>query len=136
MQLIPHLHFKGNCREAFNFYVETLGGKIELAMTFGESPMAEQVPPAMRGQIIHIRASIGGQLLLGCDVPPDRYRAPQGFNVMLAFDRVTDGERVSNALARGGSIDMPFQQTFWAHRFGMCADRFGTAWMINCEKAA
>jgi PhnB protein len=29
---------------------------------------------------------------------------------------------------------MPIQETFWAQRFGMLVDRFGTPWMINCEK--
>ena len=40
-----------------------------------------------------------------------------------------------SALAEGGTISMPIQQTFWAHRFGMCTDRFGMPWMVNCEKA-
>jgi uncharacterized glyoxalase superfamily protein PhnB len=26
------------------------------------------------------------------------------------------------------------REAFWAHRFGMCTDRFGIPWMINCEK--
>jgi PhnB protein len=29
---------------------------------------------------------------------------------------------------------MPIQETFWAARFGMLVDRFGTPWMINCDK--
>jgi PhnB protein len=28
---------------------------------------------------------------------------------------------------------MPFAKTFWAERFGMCIDRFGIPWMVNCE---
>ena len=28
---------------------------------------------------------------------------------------------------------MPFAKTFWADRFGMCIDRFGIPWMVNCE---
>ena len=34
-----------------------------------------------------------------------------------------------------GTVRMPIQETFWATRFGMLTDRFGTPWMINCEKA-
>jgi len=134
MQTIPHLHFKGNCREAFKFYAETLGGKIVFAMTFGEAPGAEQAPAELRNQIIHARVDLGGQFLLGCDVPPDRYQAPQGFNVMAAVDKPADAERLFETLADGGTVSMPVRETFWAHRFGMCTDRFGTPWMVNCAK--
>lgn len=134
MQTIPHLHFKGNCSEAFRFYAETLDGKIVFAMTYGEAPGAEQAPAELRNQIIHARVDLGGQFLLGCDVPPERYQAPQGFNVMAAVDKPDDAERIFNALAKDGQVVMPCGETFWAHRFGMCTDRFGTPWMVNCAK--
>jgi len=28
-------------------------------------------------------------------------------------------------------VKMPIQGTFWAERFGMLVDRYGTAWIIN-----
>ncbi|MCM2336658.1 MAG: VOC family protein, partial [Pseudomonas sp.] len=31
----------------------------------------------------------------------------------------------------GGTVRMPFEETFWAQGFGMCVDRFGTPWMVN-----
>ena len=55
---------------------------------------------------------------------------------MIAVSDPLDAERVFHALAENGSIGMPIQKTFWAARFGMVVDRFGTPWMINCEKAA
>ena len=67
MQTCPHLHFKGNCTEAFKFYAETLGGRITFAMTYGESPAAEQASPDMRNQIIHSRLELG-----------DHVRTPSG----------------------------------------------------------
>ena len=134
MQTSPHLHFKGSCSEAFKFYAETFGGRIVFAMTYGESPMAAQTPPESRDRIAHARIDFGGQFLLGCDAPCDRYQPPQGFNVMAAVDKPAEAERIFKALAQGGAITMPVQETFWAHRFGMCTDRFGIPWMINCEK--
>jgi PhnB protein len=134
MQTSTHLHFNGNCREAFDFYARTFGGKIVFAMTFGEAPGQEHMPPEVKNQIIHARVDLGGQFLLGCDAPGGRYQAPQGFNVMAAIEQPGDAERVFKALAEGGRVDMPFQPTFWAHGFGMCTDRFGTPWMVNCEK--
>jgi PhnB protein len=134
MQTSPHLHFKGNCSEAFKFYAETFGGRIGFAMTYGESPAAKHTPPETRNQIIHARLDLGEQILLGCDAPADRYQPPQGFNVMAAVDEPEEAERVFRTLAAEGTITMPFQETFWAHRFGMCTDRFGIPWMVNCAK--
>jgi len=130
----PHLHFKGNCGEAFKFYAETFGGKIEFAMTYGEAPGADKAPLELRNQIIHARLNLGSQYLLGMDAPSDRYQAPQGFNVMASVDAPADADRIFNALATGGSITMPIGETFWARRFGMVTDRFGTPWMVNCAK--
>jgi PhnB protein len=135
MQASPHLHFKGNCREAFNFYAETFGGRIAFAMTYGESPAAAQTPPEVRDQIIHARLEFGDQALMGCDPPRERFQPAQGFNVLLTVQEPAEAERVFVALAREGSISMPFAQTFWAYRFGMCTDRFGIPWMVNCERA-
>jgi PhnB protein len=39
-------------------------------------------------------------------------------------------------LAENGTVQMPFQETFWAARFGMVVDQFGIPWMINCDQAA
>src|SRR5438046_1454772 len=55
MQTAPHINFKGNCREALNFYAETLGGRIVFAMTYGEAPGSENAPAEVRRQIIHAR---------------------------------------------------------------------------------
>lgn len=134
MQTSSHLHFRGNCREAFEFYAELFGGRIPFAMTYGEAPGAEQAPAAVRSQIIHARLDLGEQMLLGCDVTGERYQTPQGFNVMAAVDEPAEAERIFNALSQNGTVTMPFQETFWAKRFGMCTDRFGIPWMINCAK--
>jgi PhnB protein len=61
---------------------------------------------------------------------------PEGLNVALQIDDPAAAERIFRALAEGGEVRMPFEKTFWADRFGMVVDRFGTPWMINCEKAA
>jgi len=59
-----------------------------------------------------------------------------GFSVTLGIPVPADAERVFEALAKGGTVRMPLQETFWAARFGMLVDQFGIPWMINCEKAA
>ena len=73
---------------------------------------------------------------MASDAPPGHYEKPQGFSVALQIKDPVEGERIFNALAENGKVQMPFQETFWATRFGMCVDRFGIPWMVNCEKAA
>jgi PhnB protein len=58
----------------------------------------------------------------------------KGFSVNLSVDKPAEAERVFNALAQNGTVRMPIKETFWAERFGMLVDQFGTPWMINCEK--
>lgn len=136
MQLNPHLGFNGQCEAAFKFYEKCLGGKIELMMTYGESPMAEQTPAAWRGKIIHATVAMADQRLTGGDVPPESYQKPQGFYVLLNISDAAEADRIFKTLAENGVVQMPVQETFWALRFGMCVDQFGTPWMINCGKPA
>jgi PhnB protein len=133
MQSNPYLSFNGNCQTAFEFYEQCLGGKIVAKMTYGESPMAEQAPPEHRNRIMHITLNVGDIVIMGADAPPQMFEKPQGFSLNLNFDNIVEAERVFNELAENGTVKMPIQETFWANRFGMAIDRFGTPWMINCN---
>ncbi len=132
MKIATYLNFDGNCGEAFRFYAEALGGKIGFMQTFAESPMAEQVPPAARDKIMHVRLDVGDQMLLGSDAIGERYQKPQGFAVSIMVS-AAEAERVFTALSPDAQVEMPLQQTFWAARFGMLKDRYGISWIINGE---
>ena len=133
MQLHPYLLFNGNCAEAFKFYEQTLGGKIENIVNFNGTPAAEQAPPEWGDKVLHATLAIGDERLLGSDAPPGHYEQPKGFSVSLSLSDRDKGERIFNALAEGGTTMMPFSKTFWAAGFGMCTDRFGIPWIVNCE---
>jgi PhnB protein len=137
MQLSTYLFFGGNCEEAFKFYEKLLGGKIEMMMAHDGSPAEGHVPPEWGKKILHARMVIGDCVLMASDAPPAG--APKqmaGFSVSLTLQDAVEGERIFRALEDGGTVQMPFQQTFWALRFGMLTDRFGVPWMINCEQPA
>jgi PhnB protein len=136
MHLSPYLAFNGQCKEAITFYQQHLGGNIQIMMSYGESPMADQVPPEQRGSIMHATLIVGETVLMGADAPPDHYKEPSGFSVAMQLTDTAEAERIFNALSEGGKVTMPLQQTFWADRFGMFVDRFGIPWMINCGNAA
>ncbi|HZP32723.1 MAG TPA: VOC family protein [Candidatus Acidoferrales bacterium] len=140
MQLNTYLHFNGNCEEAFKFYEKTLRGKIEAILTFEGTPNAQHVPPEWRKKVMHARLTADDQALMGTDVPPTApgggYQKPAGFAVSFMTKDPAEADRVFAALAENGRVNMPIQETFWAARFGMCVDRFGIPWMVNCERAA
>jgi len=52
----------------------------------------------------------------------------------LSVDSSQEAERVHALLAEGGEIFMPMEETFFAFRFSMLRDRFGTSWMIIHQK--
>ena len=134
MKLNAYLNFKGQCEEAFKLYEQVLGGKIMAMMKYSDSPMADQVPAESRNAIMHASMVVGDQALFGSDAPPEHFEKPQGFAVSLSIAEPAEADRVFQALSEGGSVQMPIQETFWAQRFGMLRDRFGTPWMINCER--
>ena len=135
MELNPYLSFDGQCEAAFKFYERCLGGRIVAMMTYAGSPMEEQTPSEWRNKIMHARLIVGDRILMGSDAPSDRYEPMKGFSVTLGIDDPKDAERIFHALSENGTVQMPIQKTFWAARFGMLVDQFGTPWMINCERA-
>lgn len=133
MQLNSHINFNGQCKEAFAFYADTLGGKVEFMMTRGEMPGADQFPPETHNLIMHATVKIGDGSLMGADSRPGTYEEPKGMNLALHFKDKAESERVFKALSAGGNVTMPFEKTFWSPGFGMCTDRFGVPWMVNTE---
>ena len=135
MRLTPNLAFGGQCGAAFKFYERCFGGKIVFMLTYGQSPMAEQVPPGWREKIFHATLTVGDNVLIGADPVPEHYEQLKGFAMQLCIDDPVDAERIFHALAENGTVQMPFQKTFWSVRFGVLADQFGIPWAINCEQA-
>jgi PhnB protein len=129
----PYLFFNGDCAVAFKYYEQHLGGRIESLLTHAETPMSDKMPAGWQEKIIHGRIAVGDMVLMASDAPPPHYHAPQGFSLSLTVADVAEAERIFDALADGGKVNMPLQQTFWAQRFAMLTDRFGIPWMVNCE---
>ena len=137
MRANPYLMFNGDCREAFEFYARSLGGRIEMMQTHGDSPAKGHTPPDWHDKVLHARLTAGDVVLMGSDAPPGRKETPQGLWVSLDVEKAADARRIFDAFADGGQVRMPFDKTFWAAGgFGMVIDRFGTPWMVNCDKAA
>jgi PhnB protein len=130
MAASAHLSYSGQCREAFNLYAQLFGGELKM-LAYGDTPMANAVPAEWSEKIVHGTLSFDGCELAGSDVQSGHYRRPQGFSVLVDVDGVEKARRIFAALAEGGSVAMPIQETFWSPAFGVLTDRFGIPWEIN-----
>lgn len=135
MEFTPYLNFNGTCAEAFRFYAQVLGGTIEMLQTHGESPVKDHVPPDWHDKVLHARLNVEGRVLMGSDAPAE-YTPAQGMYVSIQVPTAAEASRLFTKLAEGGTVTMPFAQTFWSPGFGMVVDRYGTPWMVNAADGA
>jgi PhnB protein len=136
MKLDIYLNYGGNCERAFRFYEQHLGGKITLMMTHGEQPNPATVPDNWKNAILHARIEIGKTVLMGADMPPDRFQPMRSAYLTLTVASAEEAERLYALLSDGGQVFMKMEETFFASRFAMLRDRFGTSWMLLHERQA
>jgi PhnB protein len=132
MKLYTYLNYGGNCRQAFEFYQAHLGGRITMMTTHGEQPGAG-IPPEWRSAVLHARLELGDTVVMGADIPPDRFQPMRSAYLTLMLDSDEEAERIYALLTDGGQVFMKMEQTFFARRFAMLRDRFGTSWMLLHE---
>lgn len=132
MSITPYLFFSGRCEEALEFYTQALSAKVEMMMRFNESP--ESTPPGMlqsgfESKIMHASFTVGEVRIMASDGCDDKSRF-EGFRLALSVASEADAHRAFNALAAGGSIQMPLTKTFWSPCYGMVTDKFNVGWMV------
>jgi PhnB protein len=132
MKMITYVNFARTCAEAFRFYEQHLGGRISMMMTHGQAPDQSQVRPEWRDAVLHARVALGGVELMGADIPDAQ--PMRSAYLSLGVETDAEAERLFAALADGGEVFMPLQETFFATRFGQLRDRFGMSWMILHER--
>ncbi|MDR9485949.1 MAG: VOC family protein [Sediminimonas sp.] len=132
MDPIIYLFFNGTCLEAMTRYAEVLGGEVIEVTRNADAPDDESRMPGGDDMIMNMRIRIGSATLMASDAPTQMYRLPQGFRVQIAPGSLAEFDRFFSALSDGAlSIDMPPAETFWAERFAMFTDKYGTPWMLN-----
>jgi PhnB protein len=134
MKLHTYLNYGGNCEQAFRFYEKHLGGKIIMMMTHGQLPDAKDMPSDQKSSILYARMTIGETDLMGSDVPRERFQPMRSVYLSLSVKSIDEAERIFTLLSDGAEVFMPMQETFFAIRFAMLRDKFGTSWMIINER--
>jgi PhnB protein len=134
MTLQPYRFFSNNCREAMTRYQEIFGGQLEV-MAFGDMPPGEDAPEGIDPDLVMHAALIfsDGSMLMASDDPSGDGGPVKGVSLHHTAATIDEGEALFAQLAEGGEIGMPFEEVFWALRFGDCTDRFGTSWMVSVD---
>jgi PhnB protein len=143
--LTPYLSFGGNTREAFAFYEQALGAKIETMMRYADMPVppdgapgcGDGNPPTGEGIMHACLALPGGAMLFAGDPPPGMpYEGIKGAMLAVQYDTIDEAHSAFHALSHGGEVMMPLAPSFWARTFGMLTDRFGVRWAVGGELVA
>ncbi|NWF85143.1 MAG: glyoxalase/bleomycin resistance/extradiol dioxygenase family protein [Bryobacteraceae bacterium] len=127
----PYIAFKGNCRQAIEFYKNALGAGVLFSQTFGESPMSGMGPGE---NIMHCTIKVGESTIMMCDDPrPDAAQGGGNISLAIGLNDAGRAKQIFENLAAGGTVVMPLEKTYWAEAFGIVTDRFGVKWMVNCD---
>jgi PhnB protein len=130
--IVPYLNFNGNAAEALAFYAKAFDGKILFQQTFGESPMANDIPGEFKDKLMHATFQAGDLTFMVSDCMPGQpVSGGTNMSLSLNFKSVADIDKTFAALSDGSNITMPLQDTFWGAKFGMLTDKFGINWMFN-----
>jgi PhnB protein len=130
MQVQPYLSFEGRCDEAIEFYKKAIGATVDMVMRFKDAPDQSTVSPGSADKVMHAALRAGDTQLLMSDGRCTGSPNFTGIALALSAGSDADADRIFNALAAGGKVNMPMAQTFFAKRFGMCNDKFGVGWMV------
>ena len=131
--ITPYLFFGGRCDEALEFYRTALGAEVDMLVRFDQSP--EPAPAGMlqagfEKKVMHAAFRVCGVALMASDGCGDQSKF-DGFRLALVVPTAEDAKRSFDALAEGGTVQMPLAKTAWSLCYGMVTDRFGLGWMVN-----
>ncbi|MFD0862427.1 VOC family protein [Sungkyunkwania multivorans] len=135
MKLHPYVMFNGQCEQAIEFYKDIFDAQVPVLMRYGEAPPEVLTTPEDHKQkIMHATIAFGGVSFQLCDNMQPNYKRGNSNHLYITMDSEHEAAMVFESLAEGGTIGMPFDETFWGSKFGMCTDKFDVQWMVSAEK--
>jgi PhnB protein len=127
VSLEVYLYFKGECRQAMEFYKSIFGGELSLN-TYAETGADKNgdkkdwlMHASLEGGVIKLMAS-------------DTERAsPTAAKVELSLGGSDEAQlrAIFDKLAEGGKVKSELKKEFWGDIFGSLTDKYGIAWMMN-----
>jgi PhnB protein len=132
-QLNAYLNFNGQCHAAMTFYKECLGGELYL-QTIGESPMASQMPNAMKDHILHSTLTNGEMTIMSSDMIGNELKQGTSVFLMLNCSSSEEIKTIFAKLSAGGKVRDPLAEMHWGATYGSFIDKFGMNWMLNFDR--
>jgi PhnB protein len=128
--LNPYLNFRGQARDAMDFYQSVFGGEL-IGNTFAE--FQQQVGEGEENQIMHSQLTTpDGLMLMAADVPSTMDFAPgSAISVSLSGDESEKLTGYWQKLSDGANILEELTTAPWGDSFGMLIDKFGIQWLVN-----
>lgn len=140
IHLNPYINWRGQAREAMEFYQSVLGGKLDV-MTFADMGGTLQEAAERDGEadwVMHAALSVSDSvLLMGADHPKHVPGEPQTQQVSISGPKEDEATLRSwwDGLSEGATIHQPLEQAPWGDSFGMLTDRYGVDWLLNIAGA-
>ena len=130
MNVQPYLAFKGDCKQALEFYKSVLGGKIVNEQTYNN--VESDIPEHYRNKLQHAELKGSGVHIMAYDAAPDTPLS-NGTNLNLSIDADSkeDAKAIFDKLSAQGTVHTPFQEMSWDAHYGPCSDQFNVSWMVN-----
>ncbi|WP_222538734.1 VOC family protein [Pedobacter polysacchareus] len=124
-----YINYPGHCEKAFQFYEQHLGGKIHMMLPHELPP--PNFPKEWKNPILHAVIEIGGTKVRGADIP--HAEPMRSAYLTLVIETPEEAEHLYSLLSSEGEVFMKMEKTFFANRFAMLRDKFGTSWMLLNE---
>ena len=136
----PHINFNGNAEEAFTFYKAAFGGEFTRITRLKDLESPEfPVAATDANKIIHISLPIGGNVLMGNDIPEGMGVVNENENrskISISASSREEADRLFQALSADGNVEYPISESPWGSYFGMFRDKFGIEWMVDFDPSA
>jgi PhnB protein len=131
-----HVNFRGQAREALEFYQSVFGGEISIA-TYADIHAIEE--PAQADHVAFGRVDpLNGFTVMAYDVQPSKGHDP-GENAFYITLQGTEGDEIQplwDALADSATtILIPLAPAAFAPLYGMLTDRYGITWIVGADTA-
>ena len=128
VNLDPYLFFKGNAKDAMDFYKGIFGGELTI-MTFGDA--GAQMPGAeeMKDKIMH--AKLEGDVNLMASDSREASEHAAKIELSLSGDDEQKLTSYFEKLSEGGKVKSPLKKEMWGDTFGQLTDKYNIDWMVN-----
>jgi PhnB protein len=136
VRMNPYLVLDGNAKEAIAFYKKALDAEVITVQTFGEMPADPNhpLPDGVKDRVMHALLKVGETDLMFSDTFPGMaHQIGNHVTIAIVIDDAVKSKQIFDALAEGGRIDMPLQETFWSPLYGQVVDKYSVAWQVSTE---